>query len=294
LNLQRIEEPNGKVFRLGSSISWKIKSNGGFMALIYEELTKELRQCVYDVHNALGTGYDEETYHQAMIIRVEKSGVPVRSKEKRFIEHRGEKVHEFELDLIADDKVIFELKALQSDFLQPNLVQIISYLKLWQKQLGLLVNFGLPKAKIKRIPFSEKAKKKTENYDYIKNILAPADREHLRNLREAILTVFEMHGLGYGESIYQELILAELRHRKITYAPKTIIPVEYEGRIIRNFEMNLPVIEGRFILGITALQKQIEFYDIARIQTYLRALNLQIGLLVNFGKKELQITGVRA
>jgi GxxExxY protein len=129
------------------------------MALIYEELTKELRQCVYDVHNALGTGYDEETYHQAMIIRVEKSGVPVRSKEKRFIEHRGEKVHEFELDLIVDDKVIFELKAQQTDFLQPNLVQIISYLKLWQKQLGLLVNFGLPKAKIKRIPFSEKGKK---------------------------------------------------------------------------------------------------------------------------------------
>jgi GxxExxY protein len=103
-----------------------------------------------------------------------------------------------------------------------------------------------------------------------------------------------MHGLGYGESIYQDLILAELKHKEIKFASKTIIPVEYEGRIIRNFEMSLPIVEGRFILGITALQKRIEFYDIARIQTYLRALKLQIGLLVNFGKKELQITGVRA
>jgi len=264
------------------------------MALIYEELTRELRQCVFDVHNALGTGYDEETYHQAMIIRVEKSGIPLRSKEKCFVEHRSEKVHEFELDLIADDKVIFELKSLQSDFLQPNFVQIISYLKLWQKRLGLLVNFGLPKAKIKRIPFTEKEKKKMENYDYIKDVIAPADRAYLRNLREAILTVFEMHGLGYGESIYQDLILAELKHRKIKFSPKTIIQVEYEGRIIRNFEMNLPVVEGRFILGITALQRQIEFYDIARIQTYLRALKLQIGLVVNFGKEKLEITGVRA
>jgi GxxExxY protein len=264
------------------------------MALLYQELTRELRRCVFDVHNALGTGYDEETYQQGMIIRLEKSGFTLRSQEIRFVEHRGEKVGEFKLDLIADDKVILELKSLQSDFLQPNFVQIISYLKLWQKQLGLLINFGLPKAKIKRIPFTEKEKKKTENYDYIKDILAPADREHLRNLREAILTVFDMHGLGYGESICQDLVLAELRYKEIKYAPKTIIPVEYEGRIIRNFEMNLPVVEGRIILMITALQKHIEFYDIAKIQTYLKALNLQIGLLVNFGKKELQITGVRA
>ncbi len=264
------------------------------MALLYEELTRELRRCVFEVHNALGTGYDEETYHQAMNIRVEKSGIAFRSQEIRFVEHRGEKVDEFKLDMIADDKVVLELKSLHSDFLQPNFVQILSYLKLWQKQLGLLVNFGLPKAKIKRIPFSEKGKKKSENYDYIKGILAPADREHLKNLREAILTVFEMHGLGYGESVCQHLVLAELRHREIKYEPKTIIPVEYEGRPIRNFEMNLPIIAGRFILGVTALQKHIEFYDIAKMQTYLRALHLQIGLLVNFGKKELQITGVRA
>lgn len=264
------------------------------MALLYQELTRELRRCVFDVHTALGTGYDEETYHQAMMVRLEKSGIPVRSQEIRFIEHRGEKVDEFKLDLIAEDNVILELKSLQSDFLQPNFVQIISYLKLWQKQLGLLVNFGLPKAKIKRIPFTEKEKKKTENYDYVKGILAQADREPLKNLREAIFSVYDMHGLGYGESVCQHLVLAELKHRGIKYAAKTIIPVEYEGRMIRNFEMNLPIIEGRLILGITALQKQIEFYDIAKIQTYLRALHLQIGLLVNFGKKELQITGVRA
>lgn len=166
------------------------------MGLIYEDLTYELRRCIYDVHNALGTGYDEETYHQAMKRRLAKDGIPFRTKEKRFVELHDEGVHEFELDLIVYDKIILELKSLQSDFLQTNFVQIISYLKLWQKRLGLLVNFGLPKVKIKRIPFTKKEKKISEDYDYIKELITPENRKYLQSVREAILSVFEIHGLG--------------------------------------------------------------------------------------------------
>ncbi|NOY57440.1 MAG: GxxExxY protein [Calditrichaeota bacterium] len=98
------------------------------MSLLYEELTYILRGCIYDVHNALGTGFDEETYHQGLLCRLQKEKIPFRSKEKMILKHRGKAVKGFAIDLIAYDKVILELKCIQSDFLQQNYVQIISQL----------------------------------------------------------------------------------------------------------------------------------------------------------------------
>ena len=78
---------------------------------------------------------------------------------------------EFEADFIVFNKIILELKAIQSNFLQPNYIQIISELKLWNLRLGLLVNFGLQRVKTERIPFTDKKKVVTENHDYIKDII---------------------------------------------------------------------------------------------------------------------------
>lgn len=264
------------------------------MTLLYKELTSVIRGCIYDVHNALGPGYDEETYHQGLIWRLNKENVHCRSKEKRFIEHRGLAIKGFELDLIVYDKIILELKCIQSDFLQPNYVQIISQLKLWQKKLGLLVNFGLQKVKIKRIPFTEKQKNIVENYDYIKHRITPEDKERLIKLRNAILNIYEIHNLGYGETVYLELLKAELNYHKIDYVTEIPINVEFEGDFIRTYQMKFPIVANRFLCGITAIKEKVDFYDIARIQTYLKALDLHFGLLINFGKRQLEIRGIYA
>jgi hypothetical protein len=46
------------------------------MELIYKELTEKIRGCIYGLHNQLGTGYDEETYHQGLIRRFEEDEIP--------------------------------------------------------------------------------------------------------------------------------------------------------------------------------------------------------------------------
>jgi GxxExxY protein len=126
------------------------------MELIYEDLTRELIGCFFDVHNALGVGYDERAYHKGLERRFRKKGFDHRSEERKALVHRGRKVREFKADLITFDKIILELKTLQSGFIKANYVQIISELKLWQMHLGLLVNFDLQKVAIERIPFTEK------------------------------------------------------------------------------------------------------------------------------------------
>jgi len=264
------------------------------MELIYEDLTRELIGCFFHVHNSLGVGYDEPTYHKALECRFLKTGLNHRSKEHKALFHRGRKVREYEADFIAFDKIVLELKSLQSGFIKPNYVQILSELKLWQMQLGLLVNFGLQKVEIERFPFTEKDRTVRENYDYIKDCITGQDRKVLAGLREAILYVFEVHGLGYNDVICRQIIEKELDFRQIKFQYRIPIEVNYEGEIINIFKMKPLLVENRIIFDIKAFHEKIDFYDIAKIQSYLRALNLKIGIIANFGKNDLEIRGIRA
>ncbi len=264
------------------------------MELIYEDLTRELIGCFFHVHNSLGVGYDEPAYHKALDRRFLKKGIAYRSKEHRILFHRDRKVREYEADFITFDKIILELKALHSGFIKPNYVQIISELKLWQMNLGLLVNFGLQKVEVERIPFTEKVKANQENYDYIKDCLTVRDREIIDRLRDAILYVFEAHGLGYHDVTCRQILEKELDFQRIKYQNRTPIELNYDGDIISVFKMKPLLIENRVICDIKALHEKIDFYDIAKIQSYLRALGLKIGIIANFGKNALEIRGIRA
>ncbi|KAA0227958.1 GxxExxY protein [candidate division KSB1 bacterium] len=262
------------------------------MALLHKELTFELRKCMIDVHNELGVGFDEETYHQGLIRRFMKAGMPFVSKQQRGLTHRGVAVRAFELDFLADDTVIAELKCLRCGFLRANYIQILSHLKLWQKHLGLLVNWGFPRLQIKRIPFSEKPKEITEEYGYIKGTLTEPERQTLAKLRDAILFVLETHGLGYGKSVYQDLVKAELQYRQIKMEKGKKVDVMYDGELIRSFPMRFWLIENRILCDVTALQDSILPEHAVRMQTFLKHLNLSTGLIVNFGKRKLELRGV--
>ncbi len=264
------------------------------MGLIYEELTHQLIGCFYEVHNSLGVGYDEKAYHKAWEKLFQIKGIPFRSKERKTLSHRDCKVKDFEVDFVAFDKIILELKSLQSNFLQSNYIQILSELKLWGLRLGLLVNFGLQKVEFERMPFGEKEKTINENYDFIKNIITEKERKVLAKLREAILYIFNTHGSGYSESVYNKMLAIELDYRKIRYQSRFPIAVRFEEDIISTFKMKPMLIENQIICDIKALKDNIDFYDIAKIQSYLRALKLNISIIVNFASDELQIKGIRA
>jgi len=261
------------------------------MSLLHEKLTYTIKGCFYDVHNTLGMGYDEETYHLALAQRLSKSNVNFQSKVTKYLVHRRTKIHKFIADFIIEDKVILELKSISTNFHPVHTLQLISYLKNWQKNLGLLVNFGQQSVVDKRVPYTEKKSTFIENYMNLEGLVNLDNRKHLKILRDAILTIFESYHLGYNDTIYKKLILAELTHRNILFTPQTLIPVPYEGKIIRHFDLKFPVINNSILCGIIAVKDNIS-PDIYKMKTYLRTTNLPIGLLVHFGKEKLEIIGI--
>lgn len=264
------------------------------MKLLHEELTYKIRQCIFEVRNGIGAGFDEETYHQGLLLSFERNDLPFVSKEQRELTHRGMFIRNFVNDYLLDDKVILSVKCVPCKFLQAHYVQLFAELKLWKKDLGLMVNFGLPDIDIERYAFTEKDPIFVENFEYIKNQLDEKEHEIFERLRTAIREVATLHKLGYGKVVWRKIVAAELNHAKLAFSKNTIIPVQFAGKTIRTYKLRHLIVEEKIILMIVALQKAIDQSEIASMQSYLKALNLRTGIIVNFGKSEVHISGVRA
>ena len=116
---------------------------------IHKELTEKILSAAFKVHNTLGPGYLESIYQNAMVIELRSFGLKCDIEKLVEIFYNNDKVGEHRLDLVIDDKVIVELKAV-SEFHPVHKAQIISYLKATRLKIALLLNFGTEKVEYKR------------------------------------------------------------------------------------------------------------------------------------------------
>ena len=115
-------------------------------------LTEQIIGCAIEVHRQLGPGLLESIYERALLFELKALGVPAESQVLVPIIYKGERLGEHRMDIVVDGKVIVELKAV--DRIEPVFeAQLLSYLKLTNQRLGLLINFNVPVLKngIKRV-----------------------------------------------------------------------------------------------------------------------------------------------
>ena len=120
------------------------------MTLLYEDLTGKILEACFQVSNELGAGFLESVYHKALIIALRQKGLQVRSEVPVSVTFRGQNVGEFYADLLVEEKVIVELKAV-SALAKEHIAQVINYLYASGMDVGLLVNFGTPKMEYRRL-----------------------------------------------------------------------------------------------------------------------------------------------
>jgi GxxExxY protein len=108
----------------------------------HHKLTRTIIKGYYEVYNELGTGFLESVYEKAllMVLRDELALETVAQKSVE-VEFRNRVVGNYQTDLLVENKVIVELKAV-SKLLPSHKAQLINYLKATEIELGLLMNFG--------------------------------------------------------------------------------------------------------------------------------------------------------
>jgi len=264
------------------------------MELLYKDLTYKIRKCIFEVQNEIGAGFDEETYHQGLIMSFTNHNLPFLSREKKALLHRGKIVHNFINDFVLFDKIILSVKCVPCEFLRAHYIQLFSELKVWKMKVGQIVNFGLPVIEIERYVYIEKEPNYIENYTYIDNHINNQEKEILAQIVKGIKDVASMHKLGYSRVIWKNIVEAELEYLRLSFTKNNIIPVQFFEKTIRKYRLRHFIVENKIIFGITALQDNINQYDVANMQSYLKELKLSVGLIVNFGKRDVQISGIRA
>jgi len=113
------------------------------------ELTYQIRGAVFEVNRVLGAGFLEKVYEKALLVEFHKRGLKAEGQVPITVKYKDEVVGEYFADIVVEDKIIIELKAV--DQLQKiREAQLLNYLKATEYKIGLLINFTHPKAEIKR------------------------------------------------------------------------------------------------------------------------------------------------
>ena len=122
----------------------------------HKELTDKIIQAFYCVYNELGFGFLENVYQNALYFELQNRGFKVEPQKAIDVYYQSQLVGKYKADLIVNDLVILELKAV--DFLvEEHELQLINYLKSTDIEVGLLLNFGM-KPEIRRKAFDNNRK----------------------------------------------------------------------------------------------------------------------------------------
>ena len=120
----------------------------------HAELTERIIGLAMKVHSALGPGFLESVYQNALVHELRKAGLVVEPERKIQVTYDGVVVGDFCADILIESTVLIENKAVQS-VVAAHEVQLVNYLTATGIEIGLLLNFGASKLEFKR---------KTRNY----------------------------------------------------------------------------------------------------------------------------------
>ena len=104
--------------------------------------TRPVIDCIYAVYNELGSGMLESVYERALMLELASRGIKAQNQVPIRATYKGNDMGlYFRLDILVEDKIVLELKSVEQ-LLPVHKKQLLTYLKLANKNLGLLVNFN--------------------------------------------------------------------------------------------------------------------------------------------------------
>jgi GxxExxY protein len=122
--------------------------------MLHGLVTDSILGAFYRVYNALGYGFLEKVYENALVLELTELGFQARQQHGIHVLYKGVVVGEYFADITVNNVVIIELKSAET-LHEEHVAQLTNYLKATEKEVGLLLNFGR-KPEFKRLVFSHR------------------------------------------------------------------------------------------------------------------------------------------
>ena len=108
---------------------------------LHKDLTHRIIGCAMQVHRTMGAGFPEMVYQRCLAIELAQNGLAFQQEVHLPLHYRGQSVGSRRVDLLVENTVLLELKAV-SEHSPLHEAQIINYLNAYKLEVGLLLNFG--------------------------------------------------------------------------------------------------------------------------------------------------------
>jgi GxxExxY protein len=248
--------------------------------LIHRELSYEVRGVLF-VYNALGPMLKEEYYRDAIALGLEARSVPCQVEKPFEVYYEGERVGLYYVDVWVDNgKMLLEIKVAPG--IEPvHKAQALSYLRVTDADLAIVVNYGGPSLQDERLPNFLRDKQPEfvwQSQPVAPGLLYP---DLVNDIQQACHRVHFSLGPGFLHQVYRRATMIELRRAGLGFEYIKRIPVEYGGHVLGHQEVRLILVEGQVLLATFAL-RNVDDAMAQQLRGYLRHLGLKLGLLANF------------
>lgn len=118
--------------------------------IIYKDLSYKIVELALEVHNELGCGFLEKVYENALMILLDREGIPAKQQALADVYFQNKVVGQYFADILVDNKMILELKTVDA-IANVHKAQVLNYLRATGIKLGLILNFAKLRFEYKRL-----------------------------------------------------------------------------------------------------------------------------------------------
>ena len=260
--------------------------------LIHKELNYKVRGALFDVHNQLGPNLAEKFYNDAVIIGLNAANIRCQAEKQFSVQYHGVEVGRYFVDVwVEEGKMLLELKV-TPELLPIHRAQAISYLKVTDADLALLVNFGQASLVDERLPNFVRNKKATFTWQPQEIDPTRLYPELVNELLSALHRVHVEMGAGFFHHIYRRALMAELQAQQIGYEYIKETPIYYKGEYLGTQPTRLVYVEEKVLIAAVAVANLDDAMK-AQLKARMRHLNVRLGILANFNSTQLEFIMIR-
>ncbi|MBN2592672.1 MAG: GxxExxY protein [Sedimentisphaerales bacterium] len=116
----------------------------------YKDLSYKIIELALEVHNELGCGFLEKVYENALMVLLDREGIPVKQQAPADVYFQNKVIGQYFADILVDNKIILELKTVGT-ISDVHKAQVLNYLRATGIKLGLIMTFVKPRFEYKRL-----------------------------------------------------------------------------------------------------------------------------------------------
>ncbi|MGH2592520.1 MAG: GxxExxY protein [Anaerolineae bacterium] len=258
--------------------------------LLHKALTQSIIGVYYDVYNGTARIYPEYFYDRAMVRDLRALNIRCVQQPEYQIVYKEKIVGKQILDILIAKEVVVEDKVAPC-LTRLHKAQLLSYLKVTGKQVGLLLNFGGSKPEFQRLYLTPREPKVVKAH--IERAINSHDRSDLiapEMVYEIVGGLFEVHatlGPGFIHRIYANACHYELKLRGMPVKPQKAIQIFYRGAPLGELKFGHLRVGDTVMVFPAAIQNVADLH-LENFREWLRVEQVALGILANFWDTELK------